>query len=63
MGWIATFLLIAFGIMIGAALVSIWNARNEIGVRRREINPRISTLDLFELPESMRTPPKDPPAP
>lgn len=53
--------LIAIAVAVGGLLVagflSFWNDRNNIGVVRRQKTPRISTLDLFELPESLRSTP------
>jgi hypothetical protein len=45
-----------FGVMLGAGVTSVLYERNTIGVQRRQSNTsRISQLDVFELPEKMRS--------
>jgi hypothetical protein len=56
----------AFGFLLGAAITSILYERNLIGMYRRSSNVnRISQLDIFEIPEKMRSsrPPKPSEAP
>lgn len=43
------------GILIGVALTLIVQEWNEVGEGRREPTPRISSMDLFELPEPLRS--------
>lgn len=56
LGYFVVSLVFLAGLLAGAALVTLAYERNAIGVTRRKLSPRISKLDLFELPESMRTP-------
>jgi hypothetical protein len=65
MEWVLISVVLVFGALVGAGVTSILYERNLLRVNKREGSTfRISQLDVFELPPSMRPPapkPADPP--